>query len=113
MLVMRKRKRDKPVFPKVTPTEYAILDVLRSGVEMYGLEIVKEADGAVAKGSIYVLLARLSDKSFVEMRPEYNDLVHPGLPRHRYRITGQGSQALRAVDAARVVMNGGVPDVGI
>lgn len=98
------------MFPKLSNLEYAILDVLRYGRDMYGLEIVKESDGRVKRGSVYVTLARMSEKEYVTMKAE-EDANHPGLPRHRYKITGHGDRVLKAADAAGAVMGGAVFDV--
>lgn len=86
-------------FPRLSAKEYLILDLLRSGIDRYGLEMVKESDGALKRGTIYVTLNRMVEKGYVSSRHEKapND---PGMPRRLYMITGEGSQALGCADAA-------------
>ena len=89
--------------PKLSNTEYAVLDLLRSGREMYGLEMVKSSDGGLKRGSVYVYLTRMSEKGYLKSRAEKNS-TDPGMPRRQYQITGLGQQVLKAVEAAKAVM---------
>jgi DNA-binding PadR family transcriptional regulator len=77
-----------------TGMEFTILDLLFSGKELYGLEIVRESNGAVKRGSVYVLLDRLEQKGFVISRAESIPTM-AGLPRRQYRITGVGQRAVQ------------------
>jgi DNA-binding PadR family transcriptional regulator len=70
---------------------------------MYGLELVKASDGELGQAAVYVTLARMEAKGFIRSRTPPND-DHPGLPRPRYKITALGERALRAAEAAQVVM---------
>jgi DNA-binding PadR family transcriptional regulator len=81
-----------------SPKEAIALDLLRSGREMYGLEMVKEAGGELVRGTVYVLLDRLEDKGLVSSRARPEGLA--GMPRRKYRITGVGRRALAAREAA-------------
>jgi DNA-binding PadR family transcriptional regulator len=80
-------QRPTPV-PRPTATELRILDLLGSG-EMYGLQLVASSEGALKRGSVYVLLGRMQEKGFVEARLEAS-AAHAGLPRPLYRATGLG-----------------------
>lgn len=74
--------------PSMSATESLILDLLR-GRERYGLELVSSSGGQLKRGSVYVTLARMEAKGFVESRPEEH--VSPaGPPRRLYRATGYG-----------------------
>ena len=80
--------------PKLSATESLILDLLR-GQDMYGLQLVTESRGALKRGSVYVTLGRMEEKSLVESHPEAS-ADHPGLPRRLYRATGLGTRVLDA-----------------
>jgi DNA-binding PadR family transcriptional regulator len=62
---------------------------------LYGLEIVKASNGRLQRGTVYVTLGRLEEKGYVKSavnrKPD-----HPGLPRPRYSLTGQGRRVLEA-----------------
>jgi PadR family transcriptional regulator, regulatory protein PadR len=87
------------IVPRLSPKEYRILDLLRSGVERYGLEMVKESDGALKRGTVYVTLTRMVEKGYLRSRQE-REPTEPGLPRRLYQITGSGLQMLNAIDLA-------------
>lgn len=93
-------------FPKLSAKEYLILDILRSGSEHFGLEMVKASDGQLKRGTIYVTLSRMADKGYVTSRQE-KEPTDPGMPRRLYSISGQGSRVLNANDAAKAAMSGG------
>ena len=86
-------------FPRLSEKEYLILDLLRAGVERFGLEMVKESQGSLRRGTVYVTLGRMAEKGYVSSRQE-KDPKDPGMPRRWYTITGEGARALRAADAA-------------
>lgn len=86
--------------------EYKILDLLRAGQECYGLKLVKESNGALKRGSIYVTLSRMERKGYIESRQEVTPSVS-GMPRRLYKVSGLGQQILAATDAARAVFYGG------
>ena len=90
---------------KLSKVEYVILDLLRSGREMYGLEMVKSADGKLKRGSVYVTLSRMEEKGYVESRQEC-DAPYAGLPRRLYRIVALGQRAMSAEDAAATAFGG-------
>lgn len=72
---------------------------------MYGLEIVDKSDGAIGRGSVYILLSRLEDKGYVE-RTVPTAADHPGMPRPIYKINGLGKQALAMVEAQNLNLTG-------
>lgn len=63
---------------------------------LYGLQIVERSEGAVKRGSVYVLLGRLEDKGFVEQLPTKAAPGYPGLPRPIYKLTADGRRVLLA-----------------
>lgn len=83
------------MMPRLGSKEFLILDMLMSGREMYGLEMVKQAAGELARGTVYVTLERMTDKNFVSSRLE--EVPPGGGPARRlYQITGLGQQLHRA-----------------
>jgi PadR family transcriptional regulator PadR len=75
--------------PSMSATESLILDLLR-GRDRYGLELVESSSGALKRGSVYVTLARMESKGFVESRQEERAPGAIGLPRRLYRATDYG-----------------------
>ncbi len=82
---------------QLSPKEYLVLDLLRAGGRKYGLEMVKNSIG-LKRGTIYVLLDRMTDKGLVNSVQEKSP-SQPGLPRRMYTITGHGAAILRAQEA--------------
>ena len=84
----------------LSPKETLILEQLigAGSSEMYGLEMVRASNGALKMGTIYVTLARLEDKGFVESHRE--DDPKQTVPRRLYKITGAGRRIYLAVTAA-------------
>ena len=78
-----------PRFPSMSRTESLVLDLLR-GRERYGLELVDASRGSLKRGSVYVILARMEEKGFVESRQEERTSGASGLPRRLYRATSYG-----------------------
>lgn len=93
-------------FPRLSAKEYQIMDLLRSGGEMFGLEMVKASNGNLRRGTVYVTLSRMCEKGYLSSRAEEspND---PGMPRRMYRMTALGQQALRANDLSAAIFAGG------
>jgi len=87
------------LFPRLSDKEYIILNLLRSGGEAFGLEMVKASQGSLKRGTIYVTLNRMVEKGFIVSRQEKAP-TDPGMPRRYYKITGEGANALKAADAA-------------
>jgi DNA-binding PadR family transcriptional regulator len=82
--------------------EVEVLQLLASGREMYGLELIKRSGGTLKRNSIYVVLGRMEDQSYIKGR-EVKVEGMPGLPRRLYKITGLGQQALAMWNAAQAV----------
>lgn len=85
---------------RLSGKEYLILDMLRTGVERYGLEMVKSSEGSLKRGTVYVTLNRMVEKGYLKSRHE-KDPTDPGMPRRLYIISGEGQRALQIEDAAR------------
>ena len=75
--------------PSMSVTESLILDLLRAR-DRYGLELVDASGGRLKRGSIYVTLARMETKGFVESWQEERQSGAIGLPRRLYRATDYG-----------------------
>ena len=73
----------------MSATESLILELLRTR-ERYGLELVDASDGTLKRGSVYVTLARMESKGFVESRQEERPAGAIGLPRRLYHATDYG-----------------------
>jgi DNA-binding PadR family transcriptional regulator len=87
--------------PSVSVTESLLLDLLE-GRERFGLDLVEAAKGRIKRRSIYVLLARMEAKGFVESRQEERGTDAAGLPRRLYRATSYG---LKVRDAYRILQD--------
>ena len=92
--------------PPLSPNDFHLLLVLAEG-ESYGYALLKtmeqESSGSVRPdiGSLYRALARLVGAGLVEDAGKRDEELSPGRPRHYYRITEAGRQAL-ALDAERL-----------
>lgn len=98
-------------FPRLSQKEYQILELLRSGGERFGLEMVKESNGALKRGTIYVTLTRMIEKGYLTSRQE-NSPSDPGMPRRLYMITGEGTRAMRIAEAAMAAATSGTGGLG-
>lgn len=87
--------------------EFAVLRALIDNGEKYGLELVRESDGVLKRGTIYVLLERMTDKGYVESRQEKNPTVS-GLPRRLYKPTGLGERVYEMTAQWNAELAGGV-----
>jgi len=92
--------RRSSVFPRLSPKEGLILDLLRGG-EMYGLELVTSSDGALKRGTVYVTLGRMEEKGLIVSRIGDEAPAAGGLPRRVYKPTAYGKQLLSASVAMR------------
>ena len=76
--------------PSMSPTESLVMDLLRNG-DRYGLELVDASDGALKRGSVYVILARMEEKGFVDSWQEQRPDGASGVPRQpQHRAAGRG-----------------------
>lgn len=81
-------------------TESLIMTILGRR-ERYGLELVDASDGALKRGSIYVTLARMEEKGFVDSWQEERGPGASGLPRRLYRATPYGLKVHEAFATLR------------
>jgi len=89
---------------RLSRTEQAILTLLISDGELFGLQLVERSDGAVKRGTVYVTLGRMQEKGYVESRTEPPVPGAIGLPRRLYRPTAYGVGVFRAWSrAARAI----------
>jgi DNA-binding PadR family transcriptional regulator len=86
--------------PSLSEKEALILGLLIASGEMYGLEIVAKSDGEVGRGTVYVTLARMQEKGYVDSKQEEQAPGATGLPRRLYRVTGEGLRVLKAWERA-------------
>lgn len=82
--------------PRLSPKERVILELLVAKGEMYGLEMVHESK-ALKRGTVYVTLARMAEKGFVESREV--EAPEPGPSRRMYKATGLGQRVLEWAEA--------------
>lgn len=94
--------------PRLSEKEALILRLLISRGEMYGLEMVKEAEGELKRGTVYVTLGRMAEKGYVESR-EIGMPDEEGPPRRAFRATGHGARVLNAWELADAAMAWGAP----
>lgn len=99
-------------FPTLSAKEALILRLLLAAGELYGLQLVTKADGALKRGTVYTTLARMQDKGLVSSRQEEHTPPEVGLPRRLYKIEAIGVRTLRALEAAEVQVAGLIPEVG-
>jgi len=89
-----------PRLPSMSRTESLVMELLR-GRERYGLELVDRSGGTLKKGSVYVILARMEEKGFVDSRQEDRAQGASGLPRRLYRATPYGRKVHSAFSTLR------------
>ncbi len=74
--------------------------------ELFGLQVVERSGGRIKRGTVYVTLARMQDKGYLESRTEPLAPGGIGLPRRLYRPTPFGLRVLDAsLHAARAFAN--------
>lgn len=68
--------------------------------ESYGLDMVQESNGVLARGTVYALLGQLEQERLVASRMDYPfERRHLGNPRRLYKLTERGrAEALRRAD---------------
>jgi DNA-binding PadR family transcriptional regulator len=82
--------------PRLSGTERAILDLLSSGPELFGLQLVEQSRGALKRGTVYVTLGRMEQKGLVESHHEPATRDQDALTRRMYHATGHGRRVLDA-----------------
>lgn len=89
-----------PRLPSMSRTESLVMQLLGKN-DCYGLELVDSSDGALKRGSVYVLLARMEGKGFVDSWQEERNPGTSGLPRRLYRATPYGLKVHEAFATLR------------
>ena len=84
-------------FPSMSRTESLVMDLLGDR-DRYGLELVEASSGALKRGSVYVILARMEEKGFITSRLEEAPPEAGGLPRRLYEPTAFGRRVLSAYE---------------
>ena len=94
--------------PRLSRTEHLILNLLADD-ESFGLRLVERSRGGLKRGTVYVTLARMQEKGYVESRTEPLPPGGIGLPRRLYRPTAHGLRVLNAWALAARSMSGSLP----
>lgn len=92
--------------PSLSPKELLILRMLVTKTR-FGQELVNESDGQLKRGTVYVTLQRMEEKGLIESTQEERPAHEGGLPRRRYKITGEGQRALDTFEKVKMMFNGG------
>lgn len=87
-------------FPSISGIEFLLLDLLGQR-ERYGLQLVEASKGKVKLGTVYVTLARMEAKGFVDSRQEERPAGATGMPRRLYRTTPYGLKVHEAYGLLR------------
>ena len=94
------------MLPKVSNKELVVLGLLASRGDMFGLQMVKESNKAIGRGTIYVTLARMEKKGLVEsFRKDAGNSIEDY--KKHYKITGMGQRTLRDMENALAAWKGG------
>jgi DNA-binding PadR family transcriptional regulator len=84
----------RPRLLTLSSKELLILELLASGRELYGLELVAASRRRLKRGTVYVTLGRMEDKGYVTSRLESPPPQSGGMPRRLYRPTELGRRVL-------------------
>ena len=84
--------------PRLTANERNVLEQLIQR-RKYGLELVADSEGGLARNAIYVLLGRMEDKGLIDGQEEEPPKGESGPPRRVYKVTGHGRRAFAAHEA--------------
>jgi PadR family transcriptional regulator len=95
--------------PGLSAKEAIVLDLLRHGPPLYGLQLVALSDGRLKRGTVYVTLGRMEAKGYVAAAEEAEPGTTEKPARRLYRPTALGlrvaeawstlAQALRTAEA--------------
>ncbi len=80
--------------------EFQILELLITGGEMFGLQLVRLVPGKLAVGTVYITLQRMERKGFVSSRLVEDTAGGPA--RRLYRSTGLGYRMFTALQRETV-----------
>ncbi|MBL4644465.1 MAG: helix-turn-helix transcriptional regulator [Candidatus Pacebacteria bacterium] len=86
-----------------TETELIVIRLLLNGLETYAYDLVKLADGQLAKNGIYVILLRMTARKLISDRMEQK-VRRPGPRRRLYKLTDFGRQVYKAHEAAYKIL---------
>jgi len=75
--------------------ERLILELLSSTGPLFGMRLVELSDGQLKRGTVYVTLARMEAKGYLQSEQEEAVPAAIGLPRRIYRTTPRGEHVLR------------------
>jgi DNA-binding PadR family transcriptional regulator len=82
--------------PRVSAKELLVLELLVDRGSMYGLELVAASRGELKRGTVYVTLGRMEEKSYIRSRQEDAPPRAGGLPRRVYEPTALGRRVCAA-----------------
>ena len=82
--------------PTLSPKEALILELLCTGGELYGLQLVAASKRTLKRGTVYVTLGRMEDKGYITSRQEDAPPDMGGMPRRLYAPTALGRRVLSA-----------------
>ena len=82
--------------PTLSGKERIVLEIMVGAGAKYGLQLVEESRGRLKRGTVYVTLARMEDKGFVESRQEKTTRSPDAIARRMYHSTGHGRRVLDA-----------------
>jgi DNA-binding PadR family transcriptional regulator len=82
--------------PSLPPKERLILDLLVDHGPLYGLQLVNLSEGMLKRGTVYITLARMGAKGYVDSKQEPLPPGAIGLPRRIFHPTAFGIRVLNA-----------------
>ena len=96
----------------ISDKQALILSMLVGGESKYGLELIKESNGKLKRGGIYVILSRMEDYGLVES--ELRDAIRgkQGPARRVYKITANGGRALERKQDELALISGILANAG-
>ena len=83
---------------RIAPKEETALLQLASNGPAYGLEMVKNSDGQLGRGTVYVILDRLEKKGWIKSRLVEAPPGNRGPARRKYELTGDGVKVACALN---------------
>ncbi len=89
-----KKNTNEDQIPLISNIEAYVLSALSDGAEHYGLQMIKDSEGRLKRGTIYVTLSRMEAKGYIKSRKEKEIPPHGTVPRRQYRIDAPGEAAL-------------------
>ena len=93
-------------FPRLTGKEQLILGMLINQRELYGLQMIKDSEGMLKRGTIYVTLDRMAKKGYIDSREEKQPGRGPA--RRLYHATGHGKRVYQAWEMAKAAYQAGL-----